>query len=296
MNTSLLRSSVLGAGLLLVGLVSASGQPGTGGGVEFSARHSWSASSGLDGGAAGAEVGVSAWTLGGRGSTRLGDDTSLLYGVEWQRHELDLAGEAWLPETLEAWSLPLGVRHRFDERWQLLATVSPRLAGEGGGAGRGFDAPVLALATYAASPELAWSFGLRYGARSEIELLPIAGVRWRFAPAWELAVAWPESGVSFRAGERLTLRAVVTVVGGDFRVDEDPRPVAQRAGGTLAGDWLEYRDVRGGLAADIDLGGGLALRAEVGKAISQRFEYADRGLELEAGNPLHCSLALRGRF
>lgn len=290
MNTSLLRAVVLALGAGLCGFAPAIAQPAGGGALEFTARHAWAASSDLD--HAGAEVGVSAWTLGGRGSAPLGDANSLLYGLEWQRHELDLSGAAWLPETLEAWSLPLGVRHRFDARWQLLATVTPRLAGEGAG----FDAPVLALATYAASPELAWSFGLRYGARSEIPLLPIAGVRWRFAPAWELAVAWPESGVSYRFGERLTLRAVVAVSGGDFRIDEDPRPTAQRTGASLEGDWLEYRDVRAGLAADVDLGGGLALRAEVGKVLSQRFEYADADLKLEAGNPLHFALALRGRF
>lgn len=147
------------------------------GGQEFVARYSFGGSNELNSVGPGAEVGVESFQLSWRSSAALGDNTRALFGLEWTRHELDRTGVTWLPENLKALAVPLGVSHRFDERWRLLVTMTPRLAGADGDFGDArVDLPMLALASYASSPELVWSFGFRYGAQSDIKLLPIAGV------------------------------------------------------------------------------------------------------------------------
>ncbi len=296
MNTQL-RFAVL---LLSLGLgaSAASAQPADrGGGFELSARYSHTTGSALDDAGPAAEVAVDSYSVGLRARAPLAERTQLLYGLEWSRHELDLAGTTWLPESLKSLAAPLGVSHAFDDKWRLLVMATPRIAGADGDLSTArFDLPVLALASYVQSPELTWSFGLRYGARSEIAVLPIAGVAWKFAPEWELKVGWPESGVSWRATEQLTLRAVATINGGDYRLADDPRALAERVGPSLADSWLEYREIRVGLAAEYAFSRTLSVRAELGQVVDQRFEYIDRDLKLNGESPVYFGCSVVGRF
>ncbi len=298
MNTQLRFAAPFVCLLFGLGAVGVLAQPAArGGGFELTARHSHTAGSDLDAAGPAAEVGVDSLSLGLRARAPLAERTQLLYGLEWTRHELALAGTTWLPGALASVAAPLGVSHTFDDKWRLLVTASPRLAGAGGDLSSArFDLPVLALASYVQSPELTWSFGLRYGARSDIVVLPIAGVAWQFAPEWELKVGWPESGVSWRATEQLTLRAVATINGGDYRLADDPRALAERVGPSLADTWLEYREIRVGLAAEYAFSRALSVRAELGQVVDQRFEYIDRDLKLNGGSPLYFGCSVVGRF
>ena len=291
---------VVPSALLALGLCSpfASAQPADrGGGFELTARYGHTGNSDLDVPGPASSVSIDFYQLGLRANTALTESTSLLYGLDWSRHELDRPGPHWLPENLKSLAAPLGLSRRFNDRWRLLATISPRLAGAGGDLGSaGFDLPVMALASYTTSPELTWSFGLRYGARSDIKVLPIAGVVWRFAPDWDFRLAWPDTGLSYRATPQLTLRAVAAFHGGDYRVKDDPRAPADRTGASLADSWLEYREVRVGLAAEYAFSPTFSLRADFGRVVDQRFEYIERNLKLKGGHPTYFTLGLVGRF
>ena len=297
-STTSLRLLGLAALAPLATAVFALAQPaGARDGFELSARLTHTGSSDLNTAGPASSVAIDSYQLGLRASTALTDATSLLYGLDWSRSELDGSGAQWLPENLKSLAAPLGVSHRFNSSWRLFSTVSPRLAGAGGDLGSaGFDLPVMALASYTVSPALTWSFGLRYGARSDIKILPIAGVVWKFAPEWEFRLAWPDSGVSYRATSQLTLRAVAAFHGGDYRLKDDPRAPADRAGASLADSWLEYREVRVGLAAEYALGRGVSLRADLGKVVDQRFDYLNRGLKLDGGTPAYFALGVLGKF
>ncbi|HLP01111.1 MAG TPA: DUF6268 family outer membrane beta-barrel protein [Opitutaceae bacterium] len=266
-------------------------------GHEFGVRFSSSGAAALDGPGPGAEVGVTTYQLSWRGRAALGAGTNALFGLEWSRHELDRTGATWLPENLKALTAQLGVAHPFAERWRLLVNAAPRIAGADGDLRDArADLAVLALATYDTSPDLSWSFGLRYGARSDQILLPIAGMVWRFAPEWEFRLAWPESGVSYRATESLTLRAIASILGGDYRLAHDPRPEAARSGPSWRGGWLEFREVRLGLAAEYAFARRFGLRLESGYVVDRRFEFLQRDLELSADGSLYGAIALTARF
>lgn len=289
------RASLRFLALFTLPLVGFAQPGGTRSSVDVVARTSYSAESDLD--VPGTAVSVQSWQLGFGESIGLSDATRLRLGVEWTRHELDLSGPRWLPERLQSIAAPIGIVHRWDERWSLLANLQPRFASAGSSlSSAGFDVPVLALASYRANPELTWSFGFRYSDRSDVSLLPIAGVVWRFAPGWEAGLAFPETGLSYQATPRLTYRAVATFHGGDYRLETDPRAPADRNGGSLDDAWLEYREIRTGVAVDYAVSDALRVRADVGVVVDQRFDYFTRGVELEGGSPAYFTLALMGRF
>ncbi|MFT3830591.1 MAG: DUF6268 family outer membrane beta-barrel protein [Opitutaceae bacterium] len=294
MTASLRLATVLA---LLLPLGSVAQPADRSGGHEFGIRYSAGGDAALDGAGPGAQIGVTSYQLSWRGRAALGEDTTALFGLEWSRHELDRTGATWLPENLKALTAQLGLARRLDERWRLLVNAAPGIAGADGDLGDArADLAVLALASYDASPELSWSFGLRYGVRSEHRLLPIAGVLWRFAPDWEFRLAWPESGVSYRASEALTWRAVASILGGDYRLARDPRPEAAQSGPSWRGDWLEFREVRVGLAVEYAFNRHLGLRVEGGYVVDRHFEFVQRDVELSADGAPYGAAALTARF
>jgi hypothetical protein len=294
LHSSLLLCACLASGLS----ASAPAEPvkSRGNGIELSARYSHSANSALTAPTSAGKVSMDSFHLALKTGTPVSETTRLLYGLDWTRHELALTETHSLPGTLKSLSLPLGVSHRFDERWQLLALASPQIAGADGSVSTaGFALPLTALAQYTASPTLTWSFGLRYSSRSDISLLPLVGVSWNFAPDWKFELGWPESGLSYKVTPRLTLRANATVQGGAYLLDGDPR-LANARTGALARAWLDYRELRAGVAASYMLTPAFSLRVDAGRVLDQRFEYIQRALTLKGSHPAYVALSASGRF
>lgn len=273
-------------------------RPGADAPSEFLARYSYTAGSDLSGGSRPARVSIDSLQLSLRSSRPVTESTQLTYGVAWARHDLAFSDQTSLPDQLQSIAIPLGFTKQFNPRWLLLAQVQPRFAGAGSGtSGEDFDVPVMLLATYSASPELTWLFGLRYGSRSDWPVLPLAGVVWRFAPEWEFRLAWPESGLVYRLSPVLTLRAGAMIFGGDFRVDQPPGGSGAGVDAAeAAGDWLEYREIRTGLAVAYMFSPQITLRIDAGTVVSQRFEYVERGSSIKGGTPAYLGVSFTGRF
>lgn len=294
MKTS--RSLGLFLGLFAAITSFALAQPGASrDGTQASLRFSHTMNSALEN-TAGGEVSVNSFEFAVRGARGISQTTQLLFGLSAAHHELDPSGPSFLPTRLQSVGLPFGVMQRVSAVWRWSAMLQPRYAGAPNLGDGGFDLPVMAFAAYTASPELTWTFGVRYSARSSIEVLPIIGVAWKFRPEWEAKLAFPESGVFYRPSPALTLAGVVELHGGDFKIARDPRPANSRPGGSLDGSWLEYREVRAGASAQYELSSGVTLRADAGYAFSQRFEYERLDLELDGEGAPYVALSLVARF
>lgn len=264
---------------------------------EVSIRYSGTSSEDLTGAPAAGEASVSSIQVSARGSAKIAEQTRLNFGLEWVRHDLDLSTPAWLPGELSSLALPLGVTQTLDESWRLSLQAQPRLASTSDSLdGDGFDVPVMALASYTQNPELTWSFGVRYSDHGDYKVMPIVGLSWKFAPDWEARVAFPETALIYRVNKALSLRAVAGVHGGSFRVSDDASAPSTPAGASLRKAWLEYREIRTGVAASLALSPMFSVRADVGAAFGRRFEYIDRGLTLKGGTPLYGTLAVSARF
>jgi hypothetical protein len=221
--------------------------------------------------------------------------TMLSYGFAYRRHDLD-ATTALLPDQLAELTLNLGLQRRFSAQWSAAIFARPGLYGDFEELGReSLNLPVLALFNYTRSPDLVWNFGLNLNAFSDNPVLPIVGLRWRFAPDWTFTVGFPQSGFSWRHGDTLTLRAGVGFNGGSFRVSESlgvPGPGRAR----LANTYLDFREVRVGLGADVSLSKGFKLVAELGAVTDRKFDYFDRDYRIDGDAGLYGTLGLRASF
>ncbi len=257
-----------------------------------------SASSGENlqqGGASLGTVSVLSTSLSVSGRHSLNATTTLSYGLAYRRHDLD-ATTPLLPDQLAELSLNLGLQHRFSPQWSAAVFARPGFYGDFENlSSRSLNLPLLAMFNYTRSPELTWNFGLNLNAFSDNPVLPIAGVRWRFAPDWTFTVGFPQSGFSWQTSESLTLRAGVSFNGGSFRVTENlgiPGPGRPRLANTL----LDFREVRAGLAAELEFGPALRLVAELGAVTDRKFDYFDRDFRLDGDAGFYGTLGLRASF
>ncbi len=230
------------------------------------------------------------------GRTALSETTMLLHGLAWSSHRLDLTGPVLLPDRLDELTLSLGLQHRASPTWTLGAYLRPGFYGDSLDAeADSFNAPLLATALYHASRELTWILGFSANAASDNPFIPIAGVRWQFAPKWTLNIGFPRAGFTWKASETVSWHLGATVQGGDYFVAgglASPAPGI----GRLSQTWLEYREIRAGLGAEVKLTDGVTLAADAGVAVDQRFDYFDRGYELKGETPFFLRLAVQGRF
>lgn len=242
-------------------------------------------------GVATGDVAVNSYGAGVRTFRPLGPrGRGLILGLEWTDHQLDTSAAAPLPDQFREIRAILGLNYPINEQWSARAFVWPGLYGDFENiSSRDFNAPALLLASYTVNPELTWSFGLRVDAFSDNPVIPIAGVRWTFAPAWTFNVGLPRTGVFYEVNERLTARLGVSILGGSYHVSETVAPGLRR---TL----LDYREFRVGLGAAYRLGENLTLDLDVGAIVDRRFDYHDRGVKLDGDNTGFVSLGLSGKF
>jgi hypothetical protein len=230
------------------------------------------------------------------GRTSLGEATVLLHGLAYARNSFDVSGAALLPEAGEEITLSLGLQQVLSARWFIAAYLRPGFYGdELSFDHRTFNAPLLATAFYTVNPDLSWIFGFSANAAADNPFIPVAGVRWKFAPDWTLNIGFPRAGLSYRAGENLSLHAGATVQGGGYRLT---RALGSPGAGqpTLGRTWLEYREIRLGVGAEYNFTPKIALTADAGWTVDQRFDYFDRGYKLKGENIPYFALGIKGRF
>lgn len=254
------------------------------------------AASDLERGGTVGSVEVARYDFSFTGRTPLSEATMLLHGLAWSSNRLDLTGPVLLPDRLDELTLSLGVQHRASPTWTLGAYLRPGFYGDSLDAeSDSFNAPLLATAMYHASRELTWILGFSANAASDNPFIPIAGVRWQFAPDWTLNIGFPRAGFTWKASETVSWHLGATVQGGDYYVSEgfgSPAPGM----GRLSRTWLEYREIRAGLGAEAKLTEHVSLTADAGVAVDQRFDYFDRGYELKGETPFFFRIAVQGRF
>ncbi|MEI6105544.1 MAG: DUF6268 family outer membrane beta-barrel protein [Opitutae bacterium] len=247
------------------------------------------------GGLAYGSVGVLSTSLSISGRHRLNEATSLTYGLAYQRHTLD-ATTPLLPDQLAELTLNFGLMKIFSPTWSGAVFIRPGLYSDFEDLGSSsFNLPMLALLNYRRSPDLTWNFGLSVNTFSNHPVLPIAGVRWQFAPGWIFNVGFPQSGFSWRFNDSVTWRAGVVFNGGNYRITRNYGvPVAGIA--RLANTYLDFHEVRVGLGADLGLGEGFTLALDLGAVTDRKFDYYDRGFRLDGDLGFFGTVAVRASF
>ena len=247
-----------------------------------------------------------------RGTQRLGDvsvqhqsfsfsqriplnrEETLIAGLSYGNVGLDASTGLALPDRLQELSLRLSWERALAPGWLLAASARPGFSGDRLG-GDSFNVPVMLLGVLAQSRELVWTFGVNANALSRRPVMPVAGVRWEFTPGWTFAVMYPRAGFSWRMTPGLTWQAGLHIDGGGYRIT---RNLGVPAAGIarLANTRLDVRELRAGLGADWDLGGGFSLGLEAGVVTDRKFDYHDRNYRLDTNGGPFAALSFKGSF
>jgi len=214
--------------------------------------------------------------------------------LSWKRDELDLTGAVPLPTKLEEIGINFmavkDLSHEIGSGWSAMAILSPgfssdsvRLSGD--------SFSLLAIATIGkeVSPTFSWNVGVVGKTRGDMKAIPMIGLRWSFAPGWELAVGFPRTGVTYKFSEALSLNAGVSFLGGTYYLAKAP------AAG-LGNTYLDYQEIRFGLGAEYQISRSLSAVMEGGATIDRSFDYYDRNLKLDGKSAGYGRLGLRYRF
>ncbi|WP_438481156.1 DUF6268 family outer membrane beta-barrel protein [Oleiharenicola lentus] len=258
--------------------------------------YSYSSDESLERNGPAGSVAVHRYELSLSGRAALNDTDLFAYGLAYTTNSLDLAPGTPLPDQLSELSLNLGYTRKFSQQWSGSVFLRPGLYGDLEDIdGKTFNAPLLLTAAFAQSRELLWFFGLNLNAYSDNPVLPIVGVRWQFAPDWTFNVGFPRTGVSYKLSETVTLHGGLTFQGGTFRITES---LGTPAGATsrLANTFVDYREIRVGVGADIKLHDRWSLNVDVGSMTDRKFDYFDRDYVLNGDAGFYGALSLKASF
>lgn len=287
-------------GLWLVSALTAAAQPAsstfrTGLLDSWSFGYGYSSKGDLDRSGPAGDVAVQRVDVSFSGRWPLAGGSQLLYGFNLSSNELETSPGTPLPERLAELSLNLGLMRRLNPAWTVSVFARPGFYGDFTEIGDSLNLPILALANYTRRKELVWNFGLNINPMAENPVLPVAGFRWQFAPAWTFNFGFPQAGFIYRLNPKTSWRAGVAFQGGSFRISDNlgvPAPNVAR----LANTRLDYREVRVGLGADLTLPAGFILTLDAGMVTDRKFDYYDRDYQLNGEPAAYASITLRAAF
>ena len=262
----------------------------------YSAGYSWSGGSDLERGGKLGEVAVHHFDGSFSGRAPLNETTTFTYGAAFSINQFDADAGLALPDRLGELTVNLGITRRFSPQWSASAFLRPGIYSDlEDFSSDTFNAPGLIMASFAQSADLVWTFGAAVNPFSDRVAMPIAGVRWKFAPRWLFNLGFPRAGVTWEASERLSLRAGLGIQGGSYRVTENlGSPVAGVR--RLANTYVQYREIRFGAGADWALSKTVSLAVEAGVMTDRKFEYYDRDYTLNGSAAPYVTLGVNGRF
>jgi len=259
------------------------------------ATYSYSSREEVSGEGASGELAIDRFDFSFSGRRAWSEDGQFVYGFALADNRLETSGNLPLSEHLTELSLNLGVTRKISPQWSASVFVRPGFYSDDASIdGDAFNAPVLAIAQYAARKELIWLFGVSVNPFGDNPVLPVAGVRWQFAPEWTFNLGFPQAGLIWRQSPALSWRAGASFQGGSFRVTENPTGSA--SGAPFAGALLDYREIRVGGGADWKLGGRWELAIDAGAVVDRNFDYFRLGYELDGDNGFYGTLSLRAAF
>lgn len=147
----------------------------------------------------------------------------------------------------------------------------------------GWTENAMAMAIYNRSQTISYLFGLAYNSNQEnLRVLPVFGFNWRPTPKWSIALGIPKTGATYRFSKTFSLGLGFSGNGGSYYVKNDPLPGA--APRSLAGSWLQQRDISIGFDADWKINQTVRVSGTVGQVLYRRFKYVDRDFELKSDN------------
>jgi hypothetical protein len=219
----------------------------------------------------------------------------LRVGAEWEWFSFGVTGGAAVPDHLHKLSANFGFDYAIKDQWLLHTEVQPGIYTDFADVTwRDVDAPFVLTAAYVVDADLQWFLGLRADVRSRYPVLPVLGVRWKFADDWTLRLILPEPRLEYELTDHLNAYFGVGIKAGTFTVGEDfgtdhGRPDLNNAA-------MDYVEVRVGPGLAWSIRPDMTLEADAGYMVFRRFDYVDKHLIFRSDPAPYAQLAFRVRF
>ena len=219
----------------------------------------------------------------------------LRVGGEWQRFSFGVPAGVPVPATLQQVSAVMGCDYQWGAQWIVRAELQPGLYSDFAEiTGRDVDAPFVLAGVYLANPDLQWLLGLHVDVRSQFPVLPVAGVRWKFADAWTLDFMLPKPRLEYDWNDHSQLYLGADLAAGTFRLGDHFGTDHGQA--PLDRQLVDYLEVRIGGGWSWDLTPRLRLEAEIGTLAYREFNFYHSAIDYRSHGALYGQLACHARF
>lgn len=228
-------------------------------------------------------------------SSQMTRDFLLRAGAEWQRFSFGVPTGVPVPATLQQVSAVVGCDYQVGGQWIVRAEVEPGVYSDFAEVTSvDVDAPLVVAGVYLANPDLQWLLGLHVDARSQYPVLPVAGVRWKFADDWTLDCMLPKPRLEYDLNDRGQLYLGAGVAAGTFRIGDQ----FGTANGLpkLDRQTVDYLEVRVGAGLALKITATLQLEAEAGTLVYRDFEFFNVGIDYRSHTAPYGQLACHARF
>lgn len=216
-------------------------------------------------------------------------------GGEWQRFSFGVPPGVPVPATLQQVSAVIGCDYHLAGQWIVRAELQPGFYSDFAElGGRGVDAPFVLAGVYLANPDLQWLVGLHVDERSQYPVLPVAGVRWKFADAWTLDWMLPKPRLEYDLNDRSQLYLGAGLAAGTFRIGDHFGTDHGLA--KLDRQLVDYLEVRIGAGWSWNITPTLRIEAEGGTLVYRDFNFFHAAIDYRSHGAPYGQLACHARF
>ncbi len=216
-------------------------------------------------------------------------------GGEWQRFSFGVPAGVPVPATLQQVSAVIGCDYQLAGQWIIRAELQPGLYSDFVElSGRDVAAPFVLAGVYLANPDLQWLVGLHVDERSQYPVLPVAGVRWKFADAWTLDWMLPKPRLEYDLNDRSQLYLGAGLAAGTFRVGDHFGTDHGLA--KLDRQLVDYLEVRVGAGWLWNITPTLRLEAEGGTLVYRDFNFFNTPIDYRSHGAAYGQVACHARF
>ncbi|HVM60968.1 MAG TPA: DUF6268 family outer membrane beta-barrel protein [Verrucomicrobiae bacterium] len=228
-------------------------------------------------------------------SPQVNRDLLLRVGVEWQRFSFDVPDHSAVPRLLQQVSGVLGFDYQVADEWLMRVEWEPGIYGDFQNINaRDFDAPLVVGGLYLASEDVQWFLGIRADVRCEYPVLPVAGVRWKFADQWALNLMLPSPRLEYEVNDHLTAYAGGGIEAGTFATGETFG--SDHGEPKLNGAIVDYFELRLDGGISWKLNPSVSLEAEAGYMPYRWFDFYDPNIDYRSFNAPYGQVACHARF
>jgi hypothetical protein len=206
---------------------------------------------------------------------------------------LDADSSTPLPSHLQAIGLTVGAATNLTdwlgEGWRTSLFLRPVITSASSFSDNGFVLQGVWGLTYRESDTLTWNLSVLFSTHARSSVLPLPGLRWKFAPDWTLALGFPETALSYRVTPELTLKVMGDYQQGSYRIVQGPVAGLDRT-------YLDYREIRVGAGADWKIADNISLELIGGAVVHRQFKYINRDYSLKGKTAGYMTLDVKVLF